>query len=246
LVQFAAERCTLRSNTAAFCGKYFARKGLKMKVLLIKDVYKLGRAGDVKKVADGYGRNFLVPQGLAVLATPGALKQVERIRSQAEIQRAEQNQELQGLADQIAGTVLTFAAKAGETDKLYGSITTQMVAEALEVKTRYEVKRHQIDMQPIRSLGEFTANVRLTMDLVPEIKIIVHREGEVIEKTAPAEEVVVEETPAPKVVAEEIAEEEAPVAEDIGDEEEAPLSEETSDGESEESAAEETPEEDKE
>lgn len=152
-----------------------------MKVLLIKDVYKLGRAGDVKKVADGYGRNFLIPQGLAMLATPGALKQVERIRSQAEVRRASLNSELKGLADQINGLVLTFAAKAGETGKLYGSITTQDVATALQEKTRYEIKRSQIDMQPIRSLGEFAAHVRLTMDLVPEIKVIVHREGEVIE-----------------------------------------------------------------
>jgi large subunit ribosomal protein L9 len=160
-----------------------------MKVMLIKDVYKLGRAGDVKKVADGYGRNFLIPKGLAVLATPGALKQVERIRSQAEVRRTEQNQELKGLADAIEGVVLTFPAKAGETGKLYGSITTQNVAEALQAKTRYEVKRHQIDMQPLRNLGEYTAYVRLTMDLVPEIKIIVHREGEVVEGLAqPAEE----------------------------------------------------------
>jgi large subunit ribosomal protein L9 len=153
----------------------------KMKVMLIKDVYKLGRAGDVKKVADGYGRNYLLPQGLAVLATPGALKQVERIRSQAEIRRTEQNDELKGLAGQIDGVLLTFAAKAGETGKLYGSITTQNVAEALQEKIRYEVKRHQIDMQPIRNLGEYSAHVRLTMDLVPEIKIIVYREGEAVE-----------------------------------------------------------------
>lgn len=155
-----------------------------MKVMLIKDVYKLGRAGDVKKVADGFGRNYLLPQGLAVLATPGALKQVERIRSQAEIRRTEQNEELKGLAGEIEGVVLTFSAKAGETGKLYGSITTQNVAEALQEKTRYEVKRHQIDMQPIRNLGEFFANVRLTMDLMPEIKIIVHREGEAVETIA--------------------------------------------------------------
>ncbi len=67
-----------------------------MKVLLIKDVYKLGRAGDVKRVADGYGRNFLLPQGLAVLATPGAMKQVENIRSQAAVSRAALNKELGG------------------------------------------------------------------------------------------------------------------------------------------------------
>ena len=174
-----------------------------MKVMLIKDVYKLGRAGDVKKVADGYGRNFLLPQGLAVLATPGALKQIERIRSQAEIRRTEQNQELKGLSGEIEGVVLTFVSKAGETGKLYGSITTQNVADALQEKIRYEVKRHQIDMQPIRNLGEFTANVRLTMDLVPEIKIIVHREGEILEDVAKVEKAVVKEKPAAEVAVEE-------------------------------------------
>ena len=160
-----------------------------MKVLLLKDVYKLGRAGDIKKVADGYGRNFLLPQKLAVLATAGALKQVEKIRSQAEVRRTEQNSELKGLADQINGITVVFSAKAGETGKLYGSITTQDVAVAIQEKTRFEVKKQQIDMQPIRNLGEFTAHVRLTMDLVPEVKIIVHREGEAIDGgTAPEAE----------------------------------------------------------
>lgn len=155
-----------------------------MKVLLIKDVYKLGRAGDVKKVADGYGRNFLIPQRMAVLATPGALKQIEKIRSQAEIRRTEQNSELKDLSSQINGLTVVFAAKAGETGKLYGSITTQDVATAIQEKTRFEVKKQQIDMQPIRNLGEFTAHVRLTMDLVPEVKVIVHREGEALEEAA--------------------------------------------------------------
>jgi len=191
----------------------------------------------VKRVADGYGRNFLIPQGLAVLATPGALKQVERIRSQAEIRRAEQNQELKGLADEITGVVLTFAAKAGETGKLYGSITTQNVADALQGKTRYEVKRHQIDMQPIRNLGEFTANVRLTMDLVPEIKIIVHREGEVAEDIAQAEKPAVEKA----LVAEAVVEE-APAVEETVTEEEAPAMEESQVSESEETAADEASE----
>lgn len=153
-----------------------------MKVLLVKDVYKLGRAGDVKKVADGYGRNFLLPQGLAVLATAGALKQADRIRAQAEVRRAALNEELKDLAEHVNGVTLEFTAKAGETGKLYGSITAQDVAAAIMEKTRYEVKRQQIDMQPIRELGEFTAHVRLTMDLVPEIKIIVHGEAEVAEE----------------------------------------------------------------
>ena len=162
-----------------------------MKVLLLKDVYKLGRAGDIKKVADGYGRNFLLPQKLAVLASPGALKQVEKIRSQAEIRRTELNSELKDLASQINGVTVVFAAKAGETGKLYGSITTQDVATAIQEKVRYEVKKQQIDMQPIRNLGEFTAHVRLTMDLVPEVKVVVHREGEAVEEadgaSAPAQ-----------------------------------------------------------
>jgi large subunit ribosomal protein L9 len=158
-----------------------------MKVLLLKDVYKLGRAGDIKKVADGYGRNFLIPQGLAVLATAGALKQVEKIRSQAEVRRTELNSELKDLAAQINGLTLVFNAKAGETGKLYGSITTQDVATAITEKVRYEVKKQQVDMQPIRVLGEYTVHVRLTMDLVPEVKIVVHREGEVLEEAAPAQ-----------------------------------------------------------
>ena len=159
-----------------------------MKVLLVKDVYKLGRAGDIKRVADGFGRNFLIPQGFAVLATEGALKQIQKIKVQAEVRRASQNNELSGLAEQIQGVTLTFAAKAGDTGKLYGSITTQDIASALSEKVRFEVKRQQVDTQPIRALGEFAAHVRLTMDLVPGIKIIVHREGETAEGHAePAE-----------------------------------------------------------
>ncbi len=159
-----------------------------MKVLLIKDVPKLGRAGDVKKVADGYGRNYLIPQGLAVLATPGALKQAERIRAQAEIRRARLNEELKELAQTLQGLTLVFHARAGETGKLYGSITPQDVAEAIQEKTRYEIRRQQIEMQSIRTLGEHTAHVRLTVDLMPEIKIIVLREGESLPKTAQSAE----------------------------------------------------------
>jgi large subunit ribosomal protein L9 len=159
-----------------------------MKVLLIKDVYKLGRAGDIKKVADGYGRNFLLPQGLAMLASEGAMKQVQKIKAQAEIRRSAQNNELKGIADQISQVTLVFPAKAGETGKLYGSITTQDIATALSEKIRFEVKRQQVDTQPIRTLGEFNAHVRLTMDLVPDVKIIVHREGESAESITGAAE----------------------------------------------------------
>ncbi len=186
-----------------------------MKVLLIKDVYKLGRAGDVKKVADGYGRNFLLTQRLAVLATPGAMKTAEKIRSQGEIQRAALNNELKDLADHINGVTLTYAVKAGETGKLYGSITTQDVAAGIQEQTRYEVKRQQIDMQPIREVGEFKAHVRLTIDLMPEIKIIVRREGEVVETEAEPEA----EAKPQKAHAQKKAEEEAPAPEEASTEE---------------------------
>lgn len=170
-----------------------------MKVLLIKDVYKLGRAGDVKRVADGFGRNYLLPQGMAVLATPGALKQVDSLRAKANLRRAELNKEMGGLAEQLKGVYVTFASKAGETGKLYGSITTTMIAEALSAKVGTTVERRQVECQPIRNLGSFKAIVRLTVDLNPEVLVIVHREGEtpdLPEASTPAEEQPAAEEPA--------------------------------------------------
>jgi len=149
-----------------------------MKILLLKDVYKLGRAGDVKKVAAGYGRNYLIPQGLAVLATPGALKQAEYIREKATTQREALNKEMSNVADKMKGLVLSFSAKASETDKLYGSITTHMIAETLTEKLGVEIVRRQIDSQPLRNIGVHNVSVRLTVDLVPEVTVIVFREGE--------------------------------------------------------------------
>ncbi len=158
-----------------------------MRVLLLKDVYKLGRAGDVKKVADGYGRNYLFPKGLAVLATPGALKQSDRIRTTAETQRTRLNEELGGVAERIAGLTLVFPAKAGETGKLYGSITTAMLAEAIERESGFAVDRRQIDSQPIKTLGVHPGRLRLTIDLVPAFTVVVHREGEPVESAYKAQ-----------------------------------------------------------
>ena len=177
-----------------------------MKVLLLKDVYKLGHAGDVKKVADGYGRNFLLPQGLAVLATPGALKTVERIREKAAVERAALNQEMSGIAEKLANVELQFYSKAGETGKLYGSITSQMVVDELNKKAGTSLSKHQIESDPIRTLGEHIATVRLTVDLTPKIKIFVNREGEatkVAVKKAEAKPVVEEEKPVEPVVEDE-------------------------------------------
>ncbi len=176
-----------------------------MKVLLIKDVYKLGHAGDVKRVADGYGRNFLLPQGLAVLATAGAMRQAESIRAKAAAQRAVLNNEMSGIAQMVNGVVLTFASKAGETGKLYGSITTQMIADALNEKLGTKLERRQVEVEPIRTLGEHKAHIRLTVDLIPEVKIIVSREGEQ-KRSAPAAKPAVVAQPVAEAATEPIAE----------------------------------------
>jgi large subunit ribosomal protein L9 len=159
-----------------------------MKVMLLKDVYKLGRAGDVKKVADGYGRNYLIPQGLAVLATTGALKQVVQIKAKAAEQRAIINKEMEAVAQVINGVGLVFSSRASETGKLYGSVTTQMIVDAVKEKTGVEIARRQVDTQPIRALGEYKVNIRLTVDHIPSIKVVVYREGEAVtgvEEVAP-------------------------------------------------------------
>ncbi len=157
-----------------------------MKVLLLKDVYKLGHAGDVKKVADGYGRNYLIPHGMAVLATPGALKQAETLRQNAAITRSKLNAELGGVAEKLNALTLTFAVKAGETGKLYGSITPAHIADEIKRVSSLEVDRRNVGHQPLRELGEYKVQVRLTTDLVPTVKVILHREGEAL-KTAAAE-----------------------------------------------------------
>ena len=160
-----------------------------MKVLLLKDVYNLGRAGDIKKVANGFGRNFLLPQGLAMLATPGALKQSDRIRAEADKRRTILNEELASYAEEMVGLQLKFPAKAGETGKLYGSVTTQMVAKELSEKLNLEITTRQIDTQPLRLLGLHKLKVRLTIDLIPEFEVVVYREGEQPENyMIPAEE----------------------------------------------------------
>jgi len=176
-----------------------------MKVLLIKDVYKLGHAGDVKKVADGFGRNFLLPQGLAVLATAGALTTVEKIRAKAAVSRAALNQEMSGLAGLVEGVELSFTSKAGETGKLYGSITTQMIADALNEKLGSQIDRHQVEVEPIRMLGEHHATLRLTIDLNPKVKVFVTREGEAVAKSE--KEAVKEEKKAAEPIVEEVMEE---------------------------------------
>lgn len=168
-----------------------------MKVLLLKDVYKLGHAGDVKKVADGYARNYLIPRGFAVLATTGAVRQAETLRTAATALRQKLNNELGGLAEKINGTKLYFPAKAGETGKLYGSITTQIIADALNKQLGENIDRRIVVHQPIRELGTYKVPVRLTADLIANINVTVHREGQAPEAPEATQAAPVPEAEAP-------------------------------------------------
>lgn len=149
-----------------------------MKVLLIKDVYKLGRAGEIKKVAAGYGRNYLIPQGLAIPATSGAMQQAERIRVKATERRAALNEELSDVAEVLSGKTITFPVKAGETGRLYGSVSSEEIIKTIAANYEIELEKRQVETEPIRMVGTYTVPIHLTMDLVPEITVIVHREGE--------------------------------------------------------------------
>jgi large subunit ribosomal protein L9 len=150
-----------------------------MKVLLLRDHDKLGKAGDIKNVADGYARNFLLPRGLAVLATAGALKQAETIRRAEEKRRAKLFDEAQAVANQLTGTTLIFHALASEAGKLYGSITAGDIAEAVQREKGIELDKRRIELrEPLRSLGTHTVSVRLAAELVPSLTVIIEPQTE--------------------------------------------------------------------
>jgi large subunit ribosomal protein L9 len=148
-----------------------------MRVLLIETVDNLGSAGQVKKVADGYARNFLIPKGLAVPVTAGTLKQAE-LRRQAEARRQQRAKvEAESLAKTLSQVTLTFQVKAGEKDKLYGSITNADIAEALEREIGQVIDKRKVELEePIRELGSHYVPIKLLPDLAPRITVIVERE----------------------------------------------------------------------
>ena len=150
-----------------------------MKVLLLKDVFKLGRAGDFKNVADGYARNFLLPRGFASPATAGALKQAERVRAAGDKLRDKENNEKAGIAEALNGLRLEFPVRSSEQGRLYGSVTHQMVANAIEAAIGDEVDRRSVMVPPIRDIGVFEVPIRLTADLVPTVTAVVYPEDEV-------------------------------------------------------------------
>ena len=149
-----------------------------MKVLLKEDVDNLGYAGEVMDVADGYGRNYLIPNGFAVKATSNVLKQAESWREHAAIRMNELRKEHEALASRIDGITLEFEARAGETGKLYGSVTTVEIADQLNEVLGTEVDRRNIASDPIRQLGEHQVTVRLSRDYSPSVTVIVRPFGE--------------------------------------------------------------------
>ena len=148
-----------------------------MEVLLLKDVEQLGETGDIKKVADGYARNYLIPRGLATIATPGAIKQAELHRTRDARREAKELDEAQILAQVLDGRTVTFQARAGEADRLYGSITNVNIAEALEEQVEQEVDRRKIEMEePLKELGTHAVTIRLAPGAEAKITVIIERE----------------------------------------------------------------------
>jgi len=182
-----------------------------MKVVFLDDVASIGRAGDIKEVADGYARNFLLPKKLAVLANSEAtnvlkaqLKRRARILVQTEV-------EMKELSQKLEGKEFALKAKVGANDKLYGSVTSADIAEAINNSgAGLVVDKKKIELEePIRHTGSFEVAIRLMKDIVPKVKIIVEAEdvvaeaeevkAEAEEEVAEAEDVVAENTEEPVV-----------------------------------------------
>ncbi len=160
-----------------------------VKVILMQDVPKLGNAGTVQDVAPGYARNYLIPQGMASIATQGSIRQVEE-RQAAEARRiAKQEEELRGLSERIQGTRIEIQVRAGEQGRLYGSITAADVAEKLAATVGEEIDRRKVDLdEPIRSLGEHEVTIRLVGRLTPTITVVAFDPDYVPEPAQPAAE----------------------------------------------------------
>jgi large subunit ribosomal protein L9 len=149
-----------------------------MKVIFLQDVSRVARVGEVKEVADGYGRNFLLPQKLAVLASSGAIKDMGVIIRREASHRAKTEAELAALANQLDGKEIVLKAKVGEKDKLYGSITLADIAVELERATGLVVDKRKIELaEPIRQVGNYEVAIKLGKDLVSQVKVTVAEEA---------------------------------------------------------------------
>jgi large subunit ribosomal protein L9 len=148
-----------------------------MEVILREHVDNLGKRGELVKVADGYARNYLLPRKLALLATDGNRKQIEREREKFDLREAEDKKVAEGLAARIGNLEIEIARRVGETDVLFGSVTAADVAEALSARG-FEVDRRKLQLaEAIKKLGEYDVPLRLSREVVAHIKLRVVAEG---------------------------------------------------------------------
>ena len=148
-----------------------------MEVILREHVEHLGRRGDLVKVADGYARNYLLPRKLALLATENNKKQIERERAKFEIKELEEQKSAQAVADRMANVELEITRKVGETEALYGSVTSSDIADALAAKG-FELDRRKLQLhEPIKKIGSYDVPVKLHRDVTVQLKVHVVAEG---------------------------------------------------------------------
>jgi len=153
----------------------------------------LGDIGDVKSVADGYARNYLIPRGLAKAATAGELKQAEQHRRTASKRAVQEMTDAQAIAERISQMTLVFTARAGEGTKLYGSITSAQIADKIAEELGRDFDRRKIHLdESLRQLGTHQVPVRLMADIVPTVTVVIEREGE--EPETEAQETETQET----------------------------------------------------
>lgn len=148
-----------------------------MKVILTKDVAKLGKSGEMKSVADGYATNFLIPQQLAVPAAGGAYRAWQHDVASREEKRKKEREEAEIAATRIGSTTLTMGVKVGDAGKLYGSIGAKEIAEALG-RRGIDVDRHKVDLdEPLKSLGTYKVAIKVASGLTPEVTVVVEPKG---------------------------------------------------------------------
>lgn len=159
-----------------------------MKIVLLKDVANLGAAGEVKEVADGYARNYLMPKGFAVLASKGLIKQAQE-RAEAQRKRdLKARTDAEAVSQRINGQTVRFVARVGELDRLYGSITNVDIAEKLGAQVGLEVDRRRVELgDPIKRAGVYSVVVNLGHGLEPRINVVVEGENASGEPASPAE-----------------------------------------------------------
>lgn len=173
------------------------------KILLREDIENLGGRGEVVKVKAGYARNYLLPQGLATLATKGNVKQIEQEREWLLKKAAVEKATAEAQAGQMGGIALSFERKAGESGTLFGSVTSMDIADALKAQG-YEIERRRIALrEPIKETGEFKVSVKLHREVSIDIPVTVTPEGGVIETKAEEAPAETAETDAPETAAEE-------------------------------------------